>query len=80
MNVFRIIPQFRTVQEWTTNPNTRIPCRAKCGVCARKWRETGTAHVNLIITKAGKQVFACSSCIEQIENERTQPTDTAPCS
>lgn len=79
MDIFRIVPQFRTVQDWITNPNTRIPCRAKCGICAKRWRETGTAHINLIIDKAGKQYFACTSCMESIQHEQATTPDSPPC-
>lgn len=79
MNVHRIVKQFRTVQDWMTNPNTRIPCRAKCGVCAKRWRDTGTAHINLIVDTAGKQFFTCTACVEKIENEQATTTTTPPC-
>lgn len=79
MTPHRIIHQFRTVQEWISNPNTRIPCRAKCGVCGKKWKDTGSAYVNLIVDTQGKQFFTCSPCVEKIEHEQGAENLTPPC-
>ena len=78
MTPYRIIPRFQAVQDWTTNPNTRIPCRAKCGLCGKKWKDTGSEYVNMIVDTAGKQHFVCSPCVQNLEDGK-DANITPPC-
>lgn len=65
----RIWRNFKTVGQWTSEPNTCIPCRARCPGCDVKWTESESQHVHMSSDRTGKLWYICDSCLLELENQ-----------